>query len=39
MTWCTSTVLTRFEVMNLTAWNKLPPDIQKVFQNNVGGSP
>jgi len=23
-------------VMNLTAWNKLPPDIQKVFQNNVG---
>ena len=23
-------------VMGLTAWNKLPPDIQKVIQNNVG---
>jgi len=22
-------------VMNLTAWNKLPPDIQKVIQNNI----
>jgi len=22
-------------VMSLTAWNKLPPDIQKVFENNI----
>jgi TRAP-type transport system periplasmic protein len=22
-------------VMNLTAWNKLPPDVQKVIQNNI----
>jgi len=36
MTLCTSTVLTPDQGYDLTTWNKLPPDMQKIFQNNVG---